>query len=41
MGQDQVAQQEFEAALRINPNFRDAKRQLETIKGKMQKEDSG
>ncbi len=40
MGQAQEAQQEFEAALRINPNFRDAKRQLEMIKGKMQKEDS-
>ena len=29
MGQTQDAQQEFEAALKINPSFRDAKRQLE------------
>ena len=32
MGQNQDAQQEFEAAVKINPNFRDARRQLETIK---------
>lgn len=32
MGQTQEAQQEFEAALKINPNFSDAKRQLETIR---------
>jgi len=32
MGQNQDARQEFEAALRINPNFRDAKRQLESLK---------
>lgn len=34
MRQTQDAQREFEAALRINPNFRDAKRQLETIQKK-------
>lgn len=32
MGRTQEAEEEFEAALRINPDFRDAKRQLETIK---------
>ena len=32
MGQNQDAQQEFEAAVKINPNFRDARRQLETQK---------
>ena len=32
MGQNQDAQQELEAAIKINPNFRDAKRQLETIR---------
>ncbi len=31
MGRSQEAQQEFEAALKINPNFHDAKRQLEAI----------
>lgn len=31
MGQTQDARTEFAAALKINPNFRDAKRQLETI----------
>ncbi len=34
MGQNQDAKQEFEAALRINPNFRDAKRQLEATREK-------
>ncbi len=32
IGRTQEATEEFEAALRINPNFLDAKRQLETIK---------
>ena len=32
IGRNQEAKEEFEAALRINPNFLDAKRQLETIK---------
>lgn len=32
MGQAQDARMEFEAALKINPNFHDAKRQLDTIK---------
>lgn len=31
MGRSQEAQREFEAALKINPNFHDAKRQLENI----------
>ena len=31
LGQAQDAQVEFEAALKINPSFRDAKRQLESI----------
>ncbi|MBI4488228.1 MAG: tetratricopeptide repeat protein [Deltaproteobacteria bacterium] len=32
IGRNQEAKEEFEAALKINPNFHDAKRQLETIK---------
>lgn len=32
MGQTQDAQMEFEAALKINPNFHDARRQLEGLK---------
>lgn len=32
MAQTQDAQTEFETALKINPNFQDAKRQLEIIK---------
>ena len=31
MGRTQEAKEEFEAALKINPNFFDAKRQLETL----------
>lgn len=31
MGQKEEARREFEAALKINPNFQDAKRQLEAI----------
>ncbi|MBI2989229.1 MAG: tetratricopeptide repeat protein [Deltaproteobacteria bacterium] len=31
MGQTQEAQMEFEAALKINPDFRDARRQLEAL----------
>ena len=34
MGQTQDARQEFEAALKINPGFRDAGRQLEAIQKK-------
>ncbi|MCZ6624559.1 MAG: tetratricopeptide repeat protein [Deltaproteobacteria bacterium] len=34
MGRTQEGEEEFEAALRINPDFRDAKRQLETIKNR-------
>lgn len=34
MGQNRDAQQEFEAALKINPNFRDARRQLENLKAR-------
>lgn len=36
MGRSQEAQREFEAALKINPNFHDARRQLENIQGKVQ-----
>jgi len=32
MGRTREAQAEFEAALKINPDFHEAKRQLETIK---------
>ena len=32
VGRTQEAEEEFEAALRINPNFHDAKRQLDTVK---------
>ncbi|MFQ5540250.1 MAG: tetratricopeptide repeat protein [Candidatus Binatia bacterium] len=32
IGRTQEAQEEFEAALKINPNFLNAKRQLETLK---------
>lgn len=32
IGRTQEAREEFEAALRINPNFHDAKRQLEALK---------
>ncbi|MBI4526680.1 MAG: tetratricopeptide repeat protein [Deltaproteobacteria bacterium] len=31
-GKAQEAEQEFEAAIRINPNFTDARRQLETLR---------
>lgn len=34
MGQAQDARMEFEAALKINPNFHDARRQLETLKNR-------
>jgi tetratricopeptide (TPR) repeat protein len=33
-GQSKEAQEEFEAALRINPNFMDAKRQLDAMRKK-------
>ena len=36
MGRSREAQREFEAALKINPNFHDAKRQLENIQDKVQ-----
>lgn len=32
LGRAQEARMEYEAAIRINPNFRDAKRQLETVR---------
>jgi hypothetical protein len=34
MGQAQDARMEFEAALKINPNFHDARRQLETLQNR-------
>ncbi len=36
MGRSQEARREFEAALKINPNFHDAQRQLKNIQGKVQ-----